>query len=777
MIRKILFLCLLVFSLGFSHAQNAGTWTIMSAYHSASRVVSVGSSVYALYEGNLLVYDKDTEEVTFVSKDNGLNGRHIGFMEYCEAQRSFILVYTDLNVDILTLDGKVTNVPQIKNADNGTTTISKVTVCGSEAVLATNYGVIRIGMAEKDIKGDYHIGQSVRAAALYKGWVYAATSTGVLASDMSGNLSDPAQWKVVWNNNVSRFIPFAEGLYAIVFNSSSNGLYRLEAQDGEVAQPVKHMTDRVFSSATVTGSTLLLHDGIKIWHLTSSSPEEAAVYDVPDQCVDFYPTTDGTWWGACGWNGVHAYRIVDNELKDGGIAIGGYGPKRDLCYYMDYTGNRLHIAGGRLDPFDRNHYAGTIMTLTDTEWDFVEEDGISQETGVAFRDITKVVEDPKDPHHLYASAGGTGLYEFRNGKYVAHYSVDNSPLKSAASSNPRYVRVDGLNFDDKGNLWMVNCGVDTIVRILKSDGQWDKLYIPEMEKAPTLEKTLFDTKGRFWVCSRRTTTSVQHTAGLLCVDYGGTIGNTRDDVRTYRTSAVNQDGQTCSFSGGVYDIMQDTDGSIWMGTAGGLYVISNPDEYNQQSFYITQIKVPRNDGTNYADYLLEGVPVTAIAADGAGRKWIGTENNGLYLVSPDGTEILEHFESATSPLLSDNIYDIAIHSETGKVMIGTDAGLCAYQSDATIPNTVLDKNEVKVFPNPVRPEYRGYVTVTGLTADADIKITTTEGHVVAAGTSTGGSFRWDCRANNGARVSTGVYYIMVSTSDGSEGIVAKLVVI
>ena len=54
------------------------------------------------------------------------------------------------------------------------------------------------------------------------------------------------------------------------------------------------------------------------------------------------------------------------------------------------------------------------------------------------------------------------------------------------------------------------------------------------------------------------------------------------------------------------------------------------------------MKVPRNDGTDYADYLLAGVPVTAIAVDGANRKWVGTQGDGVYLLSPDGVKTIHH---------------------------------------------------------------------------------------------------------------------------------------
>ena len=111
------------------------------------------------------------------------------------------------------------------------------------------------------------------------------------------------------------------------------------------------------------------------------------------------------------------------------------------------------------------------------------------------------------------------------------------------------------------------------------------------------------------------------------------------------------------------------------------------------------------------------------------------------------------------------------------VMIGTDKGLCSYEGQATVPEIELVGDNLKVYPNPVRPEHRQGVTLTGLTVDADIKVVTSGGQVVAAGTSAGGSFVWDACGLDGSRVKPGVYYFLISTADGKKGATAKVVVI
>ena len=105
-------------------------------------------------------------------------------------------------------------------------------------------------------------------------------------------------------------------------------------------------------------------------------------------------------------------------------------------------------------------------------------------------------------------------------------------------------------------------------------------------------------------------------------------------------------------------------------------------------------------------------------------------------------------------------------------------GICSFRTGTTPPAAQLSEDNVKVFPNPVRPGYRGKVTIAGLTDGAEVKIATASGQLVARGTAVGGSYQWDVRhQGSGDRVAAGVYYIYVSTADGSESVAAKVIVV
>ena len=64
-----------------------------------------------------------------------------------------------------------------------------------------------------------------------------------------------------------------------------------------------------------------------------------------------------------------------------------------------------------------------------------------------------------------------------------------------------------------------------------------------------------------------------------------------------------------------------------------------------------------------------------------------------------------------------------------------------------------------------------------MSQNVDVKIVTTNGVLVAEGTSNGGSFVWDGKDKNGKRVASGVYMVESADEDGNNGTVCKVAVV
>ena len=144
-------------------------------------------------------------------------------------------------------------------------------------------------------------------------------------------------------------------------------------------------------------------------------------------------------------------------------------------------------------------------------------------------------------------------------------------------------------------------------------------------------------------------------------------------------------------------------------------------------------------------------------------------------MSSNGQETIHRFTADNSPLPSNNVQAIAIDDISGVVYFATSEGLVAFKGTSTAPREDLE--EVYSFPNPVRPGFDGNVTIDGLTANANVKITDITGSLVFETTSEGGSVLWDTTAFGKYKVASGVYLILVTTSDALETKVTKLMII
>jgi hypothetical protein len=227
-------------------------------------------------------------------------------------------------------------------------------------------------------------------------------------------------------------------------------------------------------------------------------------------------------------------------------------------------------------------------------------------------------------------------------------------------------------------------------------------------------------------------------------------------------------------------MVQDRSGDIWFGTDKGIKVIydgyrafANGGRGEQSPVTCSNI-LYSEDGIY--EYLMAYEGITCMAVDGANRKWVGTTNNGLYLVSANGLEELAHFTTANSPLYSDKISTLAVHPETGVVYIGTAYGLQSYRSTATAAENLPSAN-IYAFPNPVRPDYEGPIAIKGFMRDALVHVTDTRGHVVFSTTAQGGQAIWNGRTVNGDRVASGTYYVFASDTGGTMRSVAKILIV
>lgn len=762
------FLFLLLFLAGClctlpGHAQQMYHWEIYPSYHNAQKNVAGKDKVYSLCNDNLMSYQASTQELYLYDKSNLLNESKIAFIKYNEQVKKLIIVYTDGNIDVLRDDETVINIPQYKNKNLNNKDINGVNVEGKYALLSTGFGVVQIDLDKEVIVNTYTLDLKTNAATIYKNTIYAATSSGVYTGSLSQNLLDKNNWKKISSHYLTELLVFDGYLYG---NNTSASLFRLNSS----SMAFEDMDEKKITIFNISNGMLIAANSSKIY-LFKKANDRTAISQA-NTFVDL-SYSNGTFWASMGYDGLKPYKLnAQNQLEAAGEALVPNSPIRDYSNFVTYTGGRLLAVGGSLN-YNNITTPGTVMYYEDGKWtNFQDGTDITSVTKVPYTNTVNIAQDPRDPNHHFVTSARVGLYEFQNGKLLHYYTCDNSRVNSILPNDAlrkQYVSTAGAIYDQDNNLWFINNQVDTIINIIKADGSWTKIYDEKIKGLPTFDYILFDKSNRVWLNSRR------YQPGIYMLDYNGTIEDDSDDQSIFRGSITNQDG-TAYNPDFFYCMVEDKNGEIWIGTNLGLFVISDPDEFLNNNFTYTQIKVPRNDGSNYADYLLNNTAVTCIAVDGANRKWIGT-TSGVYLVSADGLETIYHFTTDNSPLISNSINSIAIDPNSGRAMIATEKGLVAYNNDASEPEESLEKSQVLAYPNPVKPEYNGYITIKGLTQNSSVKITSSNGQLITSGTSNGGIFTWNGRNKQGKRVASGVYSVMATDEEGQESVVTKIVMI
>ena len=478
------------------------------------------------------------------------------------------------------------------------------------------------------------------------------------------------------------------------------------------------------------------------------------------------------------WQWVSNYvaqnKTIAPELLEKVKALQPGGPKYNRFFFMQYLNDRLYSTCGAFEPGAIGlNQPGTIQILKKDEWS-IFQDELDKITGYYYHDMNCLAVDPKNPEHVFVG-GRAGLYEFLDGKLKKYFNKENSLLHPTINTITNedlgndYVPIQGLIFDRKNNLWILNCGTrETSLLKLSPDGTMTDHSKPELMNGKltlqVMRRPILDSRGLIWFVNNH-----YEAPGLFCY-------NPETDKLSVFKNFKNQDGAPIMVIQ-MRCVVEDAYQNIWVGTNVGPLRLNVDQMQNPSDAIFEQIKIPRNDGTNLADYLLAGVDISSIAIDGGGRKWFGTNGNGVYLISADNMKQVQHFLSSNSKLLSNDIESIAINDKTGEVFIGTEKGLCSYMSDATKPSDNPGGEDTYAYPNPVRPNYTGLITVVGLAFNSDVKIVTTNGVLVAKGTSNGGTFTWDGNDLNGKRVASGVYMVQTADQEGNNGTVCKIAVV
>ena len=634
-------------------------------------------------------------------------------------------------------------------------------------------------MAYSEVQEIEQAGNLIFVQASNNLYVYNQNDQSIQTFSKMDYLSDCGIQHIAYNKATKRLL--------ILYNNANMDLMNISNYDVQNLSDYYSASttgDKTVSDIYMYGKYAYMSNGFGIIKVNVADGEISDTYNLGFN-VNWCEIKDNHIYAYSKTNGQYRALLASNLLdKNNWSKVGGYvakkqkdkstlkqivgtlqpgGPKHNYFYCMRFINNLLYTCGGLWGHLVDAGRPGTIQVLDKDNWT-IYDDSIAAKTGIKYVDVNSVDVDPLDPNHVFAGAK-SGLYEFQNGKFIKHYNSENSLITSFNNQSKNYQLITSVKFDTDGNLWMLNSQSPSNQSLIEytKEGKWVSHHKPELYNLGSLECLMQDSRGLLWFVN-----NYHGLPSIYCYQAS------TDQLNTY-SSFVNEDGTTLTPNFVRY-VTEDKNHDMWIGTNIGPLLLYKKDITSDTPIF-TQVKVPRNDGTNYADYLLSGVDISCIAIDGGNRKWFGTNGNGIYVISNDCLTQIYHFTTNNSNLLSNNIESIAINEQTGEVFVGTDKGLCSYMSDASSPNSEMTKDNVWAYPNPVKPNYTGRITITGLSFDSDVKIVTANGILVNQGRSNGGIYTWDGKDQNGQKVASGVYMVETATSDGSKGTVCKIAIV
>ena len=788
MIKRILFILITIFSVTTAWAQTSvGNWKVYSMFSTISNIEQTSEKVYFISGNNLYSFDKNTEEVYNYTLRNKLNDNIVSNIYYNKNGKYLLITYYSGNIDLLYDNGEVVNLPDIKNANlNYSREINDVAFMGDNIFVATKFGLIVFdekrqevkysGVYDKEISLVTCVGEYVvidQNHALY--YIhkddrfevfdsYIQFSSGYWLEDIEG-----------LNNNKLLFRNLDKSIYIFDINFDKKNYKRIYISPYKTnIKLIYGEEEYYFVNNKVIYSVSL--DGEKTTNSTLSD-------ELASQIISLWDNPNEVWVG--NEEGLANYSVNDNNItvlydkfkpqaisvdypffitcdKDGKIYVSN--KSESICYGFGYNKKAF------ISTIDN----GNTEDITPIEFTASHANNPSKEQ---LYDIYQLAIDPEDPDIYYIGSHWEGMYKVKDRKTIAQYDPTTSSLLESWGC-----RVNAIAFDKENNLWCTNEVISAnqpALHILpaaarKKDSttpqDWIPINLGDFQALKDVQILICKKSNMIFLCDGK------WGGMIVAYDTKGTYTDTSDDNYLLWNSFIDQDGKSYTFNR-VSALAEDKNGKVWIGTSNGVIELSNPKNATNPSFTVTRIKVPRNDGTNYADYLLDAIHVTSISVDNSNRKWLGTMSDGVYLVNENGSKILEHFTSDNSYHPGGVTYSVYAYPFSNSVFMGTEYGLVEYSSDSS--PAMEDYSNIYAYPNPVKPEYTGLITITGLMDNSLVKITDSAGHVFYTSRSEGGMVTWDGCNSVGERVKSGVYFVYVSQNENqnSSGAVTKIMII
>ncbi len=764
---------LLLFS-SLAHAQiGTGQWRQHVVNRKAVDIAIHNNMVYCAFENGLLEHDPEANENSLWTTVNGLSDIYPTCLGQNSNASMLFIGYDNGNIDKLQ-NNRITNIPAIRLAQlQGSKRINRMVPYGSYLYVATGFGIVKIDPAKDEVKETYYPttdGSPILDIAFLGDSIFAVTSTRIIKGKLSNvALADPSQWEVdtrygVLPAHAYTDLEIINDRAYVLFKHDDYGkdtVYQVTSSGKIiVSDPVNSV--EINSIRTENGRLVINAEGA----INTYNADNSIYFSVSSFYIgSWFQPLNTVYWNYATWAADETLGLVQMVNEYSIKTIPFEGPPKNEFYSMECSSGKLLIAGGGLSSVANNFSGSGVYQFKDEKWSCFDRDNMTMWDDQPVWDFLSVSSDPTTSDRFAVSTySEIPLSILDAGKQVTDtFTPLNSPLEYTEPTSG-WSLVSSIQYDDNGHLWALNGFADQPLKVRSKEGLWYSFDCGSAARNKFTRKLTIDYNDNKWF-------SIDG-AGLYGYSDGGTLADPSDDQYVQLNTG---DFTGALPSSTVTAIAVDFDNEIWIGTDNGFAVLYNstgafgasPGDYNA-----SRIKLEYEGNV---EYVLGNTNITDIEVDGGNRKWFGTANSGLILLSADGLEIIQQFTSDNSPLLSNVILDLELDQQTGELYIVTDKGLISYRTDATYEDP--DYANVQVFPNPARPEFQGPITIQGIRYDSDVKITDIAGNLVYQTVSNGGTATWNGKTLTGEKVPTGVYLIWTAANEGKGKKVGKVLVV
>ena len=733
-------------------------WESYYSYNNISVGTVSNQTIVTAAENALLLFDSSQGTAETITTIEGLSGDNISALATYEnvilvGHENGLLAQIDINTKKIIFESGITR-SNIISAEKKQ--INHIQLVANSAYVATGFGIVEVNPETLEFGDTYYFGPTsssieVNQVFVFENALYAATKQGLFKTPQTNlNKLEFSSWDKLAAGNWAFLWAQDNSLYAVKDEGSSLSFFQL----GNTVQK-KATFPGVLKNITPHEDGVLITVSNRIYDTDKSFVRTQTIGDLDGVKPNTFNFTislnDQKWIGTSSEGLIRYANDTDFDL------ISPQGPLLNSIFDIEHLQDELWIAHGDYNlfynPYPLEKYG--LSSYIDKQWENIPNNQLFNADS-----FVRTVAHPTEIGTLYACSYHGGIVAIEDNTPVALWDQTNSGLESLTFEGPNYVsiRVRDALVDDNGNLWSITGYVQKGLKKRSPSGQWtgydlSVAVLDYTQEAGYSNLELYNNKILFFggVQSGLIGVDISQSPPQMKRIMGGDMGLPSDDIRSIRL---------------------DKDNRLWVGTRYGLAVLYAPNRFFEEDTQLRSVVI--SDGGNLRE-LLSGQFISDIEVDGNNQKWISTTSSGVFLISPDGGQILQHFTKENSPLPTSSVKTIGINEVSGEVYFGTLNGMVSFQGDAYAESESL--SDANVFPNPVRPNFLGNVVIRGLQQKTRVKITDIAGNLVYDTTSQGGSISWNLRSFSGARVRSGVYLIFITSKDGLDSAVKKLMVI